>query len=120
MRHLHKCFHFRSSPPEMFCKKVVLRNFAKFTGRQLGWNLFLIMLQALRPLTLLKRGSICKFWEIFINTYFADHLRTATSAFKFCETFLNVFYRTPLIRSLLKQFIRTSSCGFICRIVNKL
>ena len=32
---------FRSSRPEVFCKKGVLRNFAKFTGRHLCQSLFL-------------------------------------------------------------------------------
>ena len=39
--------NFRSSRPEVFCKKAVLRNFAKFTGKYL----------CLRPATLLKRDS---------------------------------------------------------------
>ena len=36
----------RSNRPEVFCKKSVLRNFAKFTGKHLCQNLFLIKLQA--------------------------------------------------------------------------
>ena len=31
---------YRSSRPEMFCKKGVLRNFAKFTGKHLCHSLF--------------------------------------------------------------------------------
>ena len=31
-----QCLHFRSSRPEMFCKKGVLKNFAKFTGVSSG------------------------------------------------------------------------------------
>ena len=37
---------FRSSRPEVFCKKGVLRNSAKFTGKYLCQRLFLIKLQA--------------------------------------------------------------------------
>ena len=33
-----KCFS--SSPPEVLCKKDVLRNFAKFTGKHLYQSLF--------------------------------------------------------------------------------
>ena len=33
-------FNFRSSRTEVFCKKGVLRNFAKFTGKQLCQSLF--------------------------------------------------------------------------------
>ena len=46
----------RSSNPEVFCKKGVLRNFAKFTGKHLYQRLFLIKLQA-GPSTLLKTVS---------------------------------------------------------------
>ena len=31
---------FRSSRPEVFCKKGVLRNFAKFTGKHMCQSLF--------------------------------------------------------------------------------
>ena len=40
-----KCSHlqmfFRSSRPEMFCKKAVLRDFPKFTGKHLCQSLFI-------------------------------------------------------------------------------
>ena len=36
----------RGQPPEVFCKKGILRNFAKFTGKRLCQSLFLIKLQA--------------------------------------------------------------------------
>ena len=35
----------RSSHPEVFCKKGVLRNFTKFTGKHLCQSLFLKKLQ---------------------------------------------------------------------------
>ena len=41
----------------MFCKKLVLKNFANFTGKHLSWIIFLIKLQAFRLATLLKRYS---------------------------------------------------------------
>ena len=43
--------------PEMFYKKVVLRNFATFTEKHVCWSLFLIKLQVVRPETLLKTDS---------------------------------------------------------------
>ena len=46
----------RSSRPEAFCRKGVLRNFVKFTGRQLCQSLFLNKVTGLRPATLLKKG----------------------------------------------------------------
>ena len=47
----------RSSRPEVFCKKGVLRNFAKFTGKHLCQSLFFNKVAGLRPATLLKRDS---------------------------------------------------------------
>ena len=39
----------RSSRPEVFCKKGVLRNFAKFTGKHLCQSLFFNKVADLRP-----------------------------------------------------------------------
>ena len=36
----------RSSRPEVFCKKGILRNFTKFTGKHQCQSLFLIKLEA--------------------------------------------------------------------------
>ena len=41
---------FRSSRPEVFCEKDVLKSFSKFTGKQLLWGLVLIKLQAKKRL----------------------------------------------------------------------
>ena len=43
----------RSSHPEVFCRKGILRNFAEFTGKHLCQSLFLI--KFIRPATLLKK-----------------------------------------------------------------
>ena len=40
---------FRSSLPKVFCKKGVLRNFAKFTGKHLCQGLFFDKVAGLRP-----------------------------------------------------------------------
>ena len=45
---------FQKWPPQVLCKKGVLKNFANFTGKHLCWSLFLIKLQVFRPATLLK------------------------------------------------------------------
>ena len=44
----------RSSRPKVFCKKDVLKNFAKFTGKHVCQSLFLNKVADLRPATLLK------------------------------------------------------------------
>ena len=62
---------FRSSRPEVFCKKGVLWNFAKFIGKYLCQSLFLINLQA-APATLLKMRP----WDRYFPVDFAKFLRT--------------------------------------------
>ena len=57
----------RSSHPEVFCKKDVLRNFAKFTGKHLG--------QRRQAYNFIKKETLaqvfsCEFWEIFKKTFF--------------------------------------------------
>ena len=47
----------RRSRPEVFCKKGVLRNFTKFTGKHLCQSLFFNKVAGLRTATLLKKGS---------------------------------------------------------------
>ena len=45
----------RSNHLEVFCKKGVLRNFAKFTGKHLCQSLFFNKVAGLRPACLLKK-----------------------------------------------------------------
>ena len=56
-----------------------LKNFANFTEKHLCWSLFLIKLQAFRPVTLLKRKPnqvfSCEICEMFKNTFFTEHIR---------------------------------------------
>ena len=75
--------------PEVFYKKDVLKNFAKFTGKHLHQNLFFSKVADLRSAILLKK-RVC---EVF--------------PCEFCEIFKNIFfYRTlPLTISELLQII---------------
>ena len=54
----------RSSCPEVFCKKGLLRNLAKFTGKYLRQRLFFNKVAGLTHATLLKRSHWHKFCEI--------------------------------------------------------
>ena len=45
----------KSSRPEMFCKKGILRIFAKITGKHLCQSLLINKVVALRPATLSKK-----------------------------------------------------------------
>ena len=65
-------FVYRSSCPEAFCKKGVLRNFTKFIGKHLCQSLFFNKVADLRPTTLLKKGL----WHRYFPVNFAKFLRT--------------------------------------------
>ena len=62
----------RRSRPEVFCKKGVLRNFTKFTGKHLCQSLFFNKVAGLRPATLLKK----RLWNRYFPMNFAKFLRT--------------------------------------------
>ena len=62
----------RSSCPEVFCKKGVLRNFAKFTGKHLCQSLFFNKFAGLRSTTLLKKRLSHRCFPV----NFAKFLRT--------------------------------------------
>ena len=63
---------FRSSRPEVFCKKGVLRNFVKFTGKDLCQSLFFNKVAGLRPATLLKE----RLWQRCFPVNFTKLLGT--------------------------------------------
>ena len=63
---------------EVFHKKDILKNFAKFTGKQRCQGLFFNKVAGLIPATLLKKETLqvfsCEFCQIFQNTFFTEHL----------------------------------------------
>ena len=63
---------YRSSRPEVFCKKGVLRNFAKFTGKHLCQSLFFNKVAGLRPSKREKKTL----WHRCFPVNFAKFLRT--------------------------------------------
>ena len=65
---------YRNSLPEVFCKKGVPGNFAKFTGKHLCQSLFFnkvagLWLAAIKKETLAQVFS-CEFCKIFKNAFF--------------------------------------------------
>ena len=56
----------------MFCKKGVVRNFTKFTGKHLCQSLFFNKVAGLSPATLLKK----RLWHRCFPLNFAKFLRT--------------------------------------------
>ena len=55
----------RSSGPEVFCKKVVLRNFTKFTGKHVPESQFCNFIKK----EALEQVFSCEFCEISKNTF---------------------------------------------------
>ena len=71
-QHNHSRFHneARSSHLEVFCKKGILKNFAKPTQKHLCESLFFNKFVGLRPATLLKKDTptqvfSCEFYKKF-------------------------------------------------------
>ena len=65
----------RSCRPEVFCKKGVLRNFSKFTGKHLCQSLYFNKVAALGLVTLLKK----RLWQRCFPVNFVKCLRTLFS-----------------------------------------
>ena len=67
------------SRDKVFCKKGVLKNFTKFTGEHLCWNLFFDKVAGLRPKTLLikrlhRNCFFVNFVKFYKSTFFKEHL----------------------------------------------
>ena len=81
----HTTNKFRSSHTEVFCKECVLRNFAKFTGKQKCHSFFFNKAAAPRPANLLKKRP----WQVF--------------SCEFCAVYKSTFiHRTPLAAAFVK------------------
>ena len=65
--------YFEKQPPEVFYKKGVLKNFAKFTGKHQCQSLFFNKKETLAQV------FSCEYCEIFKNTFYAEHLRVTAS-----------------------------------------
>ena len=63
---------YRSSRLEVFCRKGALRNFEKFTGKQLCHSLLFNKVAGLRTVTLLKK----RFWYRCFPANFSKFLKT--------------------------------------------
>ena len=69
---------YRYSRPEVFCKKGVLGNFAKFIGKHLCQNLFFNKVAGLRPeaCNFIKKETLaqmfsCELCKIYKDTFFS-------------------------------------------------
>ena len=66
----------RSSRPEVFCKKGVLRNFAKFTRKHLCQIFFLISCKPRLTYNFIKKETLTRvnFAKILRTPFFIEHL----------------------------------------------
>ena len=90
----------KSSRPELFCKKDILWNFAKFTGNDLCQSLFFNKVPGLRPATLLKKSL----WHRGFPVNVAKFLRTP--------------FFTEYLRWLLRKFLYWATCFFFNKHMN--
>ena len=67
-----------SSRQELFCKKAVIRNFTKFTGKHLCQSLFFNKVAGLRPTTSLKKRPLHSCFPVnfvkFLRTPFLQNI----------------------------------------------
>ena len=108
----------------VFCKKGVLKNFAKFTGKHLCQNLFSNKFTGLKACNFIKKETLaqvfpCEFCEIYKNTCVTEHLRWRI----FCRIFReecfwllrkNFIYKKLLPYRFLKVELSPSKSCFIC------
>ena len=112
-----KLFHtssyiYRSSRPEVFCKKGVLRNFTKFTGKRLCQNLFFSKATGLKPATLLKKRPWhwcfpVNFTKFLRKPFYLEHLWWLLLHI-FCLHFLRIhhdYFFQRVFESVRAQFL---------------
>ena len=98
---------------EVCYKKVVFRNFTKFTRKHLCQSLFFNKVASLRPATLFKKrlaqAFSCEFCEIFKDTIFTEHLWTTAS-----EAAVPRFCCRSCSENCLEIYSYTFVIGFHC------
>ena len=83
----------------MFCKKGVLRNFAKFTGNHLLQSLFLIKLQASVLHLSLKRDSSTGFFLWILRNFWEHLILQNSSGGCFWVSQFNIKFHLPIVSS---------------------
>ena len=110
----------------MFCKKDILRNFAKFTGKRLCQSLFFNKVAGLRPATLLKkrlwhRRFPVNFAKFLRAPFFIEHLWGLLLLLWFyvwTSSSILRFYSLHKIRKYLRNFYNTLTLEFSCKFLH--
>ena len=110
------CPIFRSSCPEVFCRKGVLKNFTKFTGKHLCNN-------CTGSVTLLKKGLWHRCFPVnfvkFLRTpFFIEHLWTTASVY-FTYPDHDLFQHRSIIFTRILLIVYSSSYLIIIENVRK-
>ena len=95
----------RSSRLELFCKRCVLRNFVKFTGKHMCQRVFLNKVVGLRPFQ--KNMFSCEFCEISENNFLTTPPVAASESPHFFTRLCNKLWLLPGCPTLKK-----------CRVLN--
>ena len=85
---------YRSSRPDVFCKKDVLRNFGKFTGKHLCQNLYFNQVAGLTcnfiKIETLTQVFSCEFsakvWKVSVEYTITWKIKSSTSSLNLCAT----------------------------------
>ena len=72
-------------PPKMFCKKGVLRNFAKFTGKHVCQNLFFKKVAGLSPAALLQKRPWHRSFPVNLTKFLRTPFLQKSSGGCFCN-----------------------------------
>ena len=108
----------------MFCKKGVLRNFAKFTGKHLCQILFFNKVAGLRPATLLKKSlrppTLLKksLWYSCFPVNFAKFLRTPLFTELLRWLLLSFHFQLP-VKALMKFYLSSLNHNIPFPSINK-
>ena len=98
---------FQKQPPEVFCKKGVLRNLTTFTGKHLCQSLFFDKVAG--PCNFLKKETLaqvfsCEFCQISKNSFFTEHLWATASKICLFINYIQVYF--------FKRFSIEAQCSF--------
>ena len=84
---------FRSNPPGVFCKKDILKNSVKFTGKHLCQSLFfneaIFFNNFIKKETMAQMFS-CEFYGIFKNIFFIEHLQWLFLKLQYIPIYLQI------------------------------